>query len=279
MDTVRIFDTTLRDGEQSPGRDAHAPGKAGDRPPPRGDGRRHHRGRVPHQLRRRLRVRPRDRGRDRPTASSAAWPAATPKDIDRAGEAVKHAQARRIHVFCATSKIHREHKLRKGKRGDHPLSVESIKQALRVHRRRRVQPRGRQPDGAGVPGGDRRRPPSRPARRRSTCPTPSATPRRRATARSSSHLLSKLPDRCRSGDRPLVPLPQRPGPGRRQLAGGGRERRAAGRVHDQRHRRARGQRGAGRDRHGPARRAPTSTRSARASTRRRSTPPAGWSAR
>ena len=35
----------------------------------------------------------------------------TPKDVERAGEAVKHAKHPRIHVFCATSKIHREHKL------------------------------------------------------------------------------------------------------------------------------------------------------------------------
>ena len=35
--------------------------------------------------------------------------------MERAGEAVKHAKLSRIHVFCATSKIHREHKLRKGK--------------------------------------------------------------------------------------------------------------------------------------------------------------------
>src|SRR5207249_8230483 len=36
----------------------------------------------------------------------------------------------RIHVFCATSKIHRDHKLRKGKEEIIKLSVESIKQAL-----------------------------------------------------------------------------------------------------------------------------------------------------
>jgi 2-isopropylmalate synthase len=36
-------------------------------------------------------------------------------DIDRAWEAVKHAEAPRIHVFLATSAIHREHKLKMGK--------------------------------------------------------------------------------------------------------------------------------------------------------------------
>ncbi|MEI8197838.1 MAG: 2-isopropylmalate synthase, partial [Phycisphaerae bacterium] len=37
------------------------------------------------------------------------------KDVRRAGEAVKHAKHPRIHVFCATSKIHREFKLNKAK--------------------------------------------------------------------------------------------------------------------------------------------------------------------
>ncbi len=36
-------------------------------------------------------------------------------DIDRAWEAVKHAEHPRIHVFLATSAIHREHKLKMGK--------------------------------------------------------------------------------------------------------------------------------------------------------------------
>ena len=55
----------------------------------------------------------------------------------------------------------------------------------------------------------------------------------------------------RQGDL-LRSLPQRSGSGRRQLAGRRRRRRAADRVHDQRPGRARGQRGAGRDRHGDA---------------------------
>jgi 2-isopropylmalate synthase len=51
------------------------------------------------------------------------------KDIERAGEAVKHAKKPRIHLFLATSKIHREHKLRKGKEEIVKLGVESIKRA------------------------------------------------------------------------------------------------------------------------------------------------------
>src|SRR5207237_4897349 len=54
----------------------------------------------------------------------------TPKDVERAGEAVKNAAKSRVHVFCATSKIHREHKLKKGKQDIIRISVESIKQAL-----------------------------------------------------------------------------------------------------------------------------------------------------
>src|SRR6185312_10400055 len=54
----------------------------------------------------------------------------TPKDVELAGEAVKGAAKPRIHVFCATSKIHRDHKLKKGKEDIIRISVESIKQAL-----------------------------------------------------------------------------------------------------------------------------------------------------
>jgi 2-isopropylmalate synthase len=52
-----------------------------------------------------------------------------PRDIDRAGEAVKHAKKGRVHVFCATSKIHREHKLKKAFEEIIALSKRSIEQA------------------------------------------------------------------------------------------------------------------------------------------------------
>ncbi|MEO1236457.1 MAG: 2-isopropylmalate synthase, partial [Planctomycetota bacterium] len=55
-----------------------------------------------------------------------------PKDIDRAGEAVKGSTSGgggRIHVFCATSKIHREHKLKKAFEQIIELSVRSVEQA------------------------------------------------------------------------------------------------------------------------------------------------------
>ena len=50
-----------------------------------------------------------------------------PKDIDLAREALKFAKKKRLHVFLATSKIHREFKLRKGKSEILKLSVQNIK--------------------------------------------------------------------------------------------------------------------------------------------------------
>ena len=51
------------------------------------------------------------------------------KDIARAGEAVRHAQRPRIHVFLATSKIHRQFKLRKAEAEILRLAVEGVRQA------------------------------------------------------------------------------------------------------------------------------------------------------
>jgi 2-isopropylmalate synthase len=129
MEQVRVFDTTLRDGEQSPGatltlaekveiaRHLEAMGvdviEAGF--PVSSDG---------------------DFEAVRAIAAEVARSTvcglarSTAKDIERAGEAVRHAARPRVHVFCATSKIHREHKLRKGKEEIIRISVESIRQAL-----------------------------------------------------------------------------------------------------------------------------------------------------
>ncbi|HZL35687.1 MAG TPA: 2-isopropylmalate synthase [Tepidisphaeraceae bacterium] len=125
---VRIFDTTLRDGEQSPGatltlaekleiaRQLEALGvdiiEAGFPISSQGDF--ESVSAIASEL----------------TGSAVCGLArCTPKDIERAGEAVKHARKPRIHVFCATSKIHRDHKLRKGKEEIIKISVESIRQA------------------------------------------------------------------------------------------------------------------------------------------------------
>src|SRR3954468_14171009 len=111
---IRIFDTTLRDGEQSPGASLNLKEKLEI-------------ARVLEQL-----------GVDVieagfPITSQGDFDAVsaicteitgsaiaglarcTEKDVRRAGEAVKHAKFGRIHVFCATSKIHREFKLKKAK--------------------------------------------------------------------------------------------------------------------------------------------------------------------
>lgn len=129
METVRIFDTTLRDGEQSPGATLTLSEKL----------------EISRQLE--------GMGVDIieagfPVSSNGDFESVkaiaaevvhsvvcglarcTPVDIERAGEAVRHAARPRIHVFCATSKIHREHKLKKGKEEILRLSVKSIQQAL-----------------------------------------------------------------------------------------------------------------------------------------------------
>lgn len=54
---------------------------------------------------------------------------ATKKDIDAAYEALKKAKRSRVHVFLATSKIHREHKLRKAKDEILKISVDAVKYA------------------------------------------------------------------------------------------------------------------------------------------------------
>jgi len=111
MDTVRIFDTTLRDGEQSPGISLDVTEKL----------------EIADQLAR-LGVDVIEAGFPiasdgdfesvEAIAKSVRGPIITGlsrtafKDVDRAWEAVRHAEKARIHVFIATSKIHMEKKLR-----------------------------------------------------------------------------------------------------------------------------------------------------------------------
>ena len=111
METVKIFDTTLRDGEQSPGISLDVAREAGDRRAARAPRGRHHRGRLPDRVAGRLRSGRGDReGRAGPDDRRPL--AHRFKDVDRAWEAVRHAAKPRIHVFIATSKIHMEKKLR-----------------------------------------------------------------------------------------------------------------------------------------------------------------------
>jgi 2-isopropylmalate synthase len=128
---VLIFDTTLRDGEQSPGATMHLPEKL----------------EVAHALR--------DLGVD---VIEAGFPAASPGDFEavrevarqvegpiicglarchgddlaRAADALRDAPRKRIHVFLATSIIHREHKLRMSKPEIVRLAVEGVARARDV---------------------------------------------------------------------------------------------------------------------------------------------------
>src|SRR5204862_962853 len=128
-DRIIIFDTTLRDGEQCPGASMNLREKL----------------EVARQLAR-LKVDVIEAGfpviSDGDFASVksiateikgpiiAGLARCVPKDIDAAGEAVKPAGRRgRIHVFLATSKIHREFKLGKAKDEIIRLAVEGVKRA------------------------------------------------------------------------------------------------------------------------------------------------------
>ncbi|QQE12481.1 2-isopropylmalate synthase [Planctomycetota bacterium] len=109
---IRIFDTTLRDGEQSPGASLNHSEKL----------------EIARQLEA-LGVDVIEAGfpitsqgdfdavraisQEIENSIVAGLSRCVPRDIDRAGEAIKDGKKSRIHVFCATSKIHREHKLNK----------------------------------------------------------------------------------------------------------------------------------------------------------------------
>src|SRR3954454_24565974 len=127
-DRLIIFDTTLRDGEQSPGASMNLPEKL----------------EIAHALK--------DLGVD---IIEAGFPIASPgdfesvreiarrvagpvvcglarcnrADIDRAGEAVRDAARPRIHVFLATSAIHRDFKLNMAKDEIVRRAVEGVQRA------------------------------------------------------------------------------------------------------------------------------------------------------
>ncbi len=128
-DHIIIFDTTLRDGEQSPGCSMNTPEKlevaralvelgvdvieAGFPIASPGDFEA-------------VRLVARELG-DRATICGLAR--SLEKDIDRAWEALQDAERKRIHVFLATSSIHREHKLKMDKSQIVERAVESVKRA------------------------------------------------------------------------------------------------------------------------------------------------------
>ena len=131
MDKIIIFDTTLRDGEQSPGASMDTQKKL----------------EIAHQLAR-LGVdvieagfpisSPGDFEAVKKIASQVKGPIicglarAITKDIDTAYRAVAPAKKKRIHVFLATSKIHMKYKLKKAKEEILHQAVESVKYAKRL---------------------------------------------------------------------------------------------------------------------------------------------------
>ena len=236
---VIIFDTTLRDGEQSPGISLNTTEKL----------------EIAHQLAR-LGVDVIEAGF--PIASPGDFEAvqaiarevhgpviaglarAHAADIERAAEAVRDAERpAHPHVHLHVRHPHRAPAAVDARGRAGPGARRRRARAL-ARRRRRVLADGRHPRRRRVHRRGRRRPRSTRARPRSTSPTPSATRCRTSTPRSSTRLYELVPGAARR--RAVRPLPRRPRPGRRQLvrrpAGG----RAPGRVRDQRHRRARRQR-------------------------------------
>jgi len=128
MKKIIIFDTTLRDGEQSPGASLTTPEKLV----------------IARQLAK-LGVDVIEAGF--PIASQGDFEAVklsakkvdgpvicglartTQQDIDRAWDAVKHSKNPRIHTFIATSLIHREKKLRKTKEEIIQMASDAVKHA------------------------------------------------------------------------------------------------------------------------------------------------------
>ena len=125
---IHIFDTTLRDGEQSPGASLTPEEKV----------------KIAKQLER-LNVDVIEAGFpvsspgemrgvqmiseavSRPTICGLAR--MIPKDIDACRRALERAKKKRLHVFLATSQIHREYKLKKGKAEILQMAVQNIQSA------------------------------------------------------------------------------------------------------------------------------------------------------
>lgn len=130
MSMLRIFDTTLRDGEQSPGINLNVEEKL----------------EIARQLER-LGVDIIEAGFPQASPGDfeavqgvaklvrnpviAALARATATDIDRAAQAVEPAAKPRIHTFIATSEIHMKHKLRKSPDEVLELAVEAVRRAKR----------------------------------------------------------------------------------------------------------------------------------------------------
>ena len=171
---VTIFDTTLRDGEQSPGCSMHTGREGAHGAAARAARRRHHRGRLPDRLAGDFEavqaIAEAFKG-----ARVAALCRAKAMDIEAAGKALEPALHPVIHTFLATSDIHLQYKLRITPEEVLKQAVEGVEARPHVLRRGRVLGRGRLAQRLRLPAARCCRRSTRPARRRSTCPTPSAT--------------------------------------------------------------------------------------------------------
>ena len=127
-DRVIIFDTTLRDGEQSPGASMNLGQKLQVARALRELGVDVIEAGFADRLAGRLRGDPRGRPQvEGPIIASLAR--CNKGDIDRAWEALKDAPRRRCHVFLATSPIHRDFKLKLAKEEIISRAVEGVKLA------------------------------------------------------------------------------------------------------------------------------------------------------
>ncbi len=127
---VKIFDTTLRDGEQSPGATMNVAEKV----------------RIAEQLEK-LNVDIIEAGfpissegdfeavkaisKTIKRSEVAALARTNPKDIDRAWEAVKRAKFPQLHIFISTSDIHLKHQLKKSKQEVIRIAARSVARAKR----------------------------------------------------------------------------------------------------------------------------------------------------
>ena len=245
---VKIFDTTLRDGEQSPGIHLNTREKV----------------EIGQQLAR-LGVdvieagfpisSPGDFEGTRAVAEEvsgvtvAALARANERDVTAAGEAVRDAERPRIHTFIATSDIHLTYKLRMDRDQVMAAAIDAVRLARSLVERRRVLLRGRHPLGPRLRGG-RDRGGHRGGRHHDQHPGHRRLHDAQRVPGLPARALRALPAAARR--HPLGALPQRPRPGGGQLAGrrpGGGP--AGGGLH-QRDRRARGQRQRRGDRDDPA---------------------------
>ena len=245
---VIVFDTTLRDGEQSPGFSMNRDEKLRMAEAIAGLGVDVIEAGFPVAS-------PDDFESVRAIAGTAKGPViaalcrAAEKDILAAAEALKPAERRRIHTFISTSPLHMEHKLRMSPE----QVIEAIRASVTLARNHAADVEWSAEDGTrteddflcravetAIRGGRHHHQHPRHRRlRRARGPVP--------------HLRHAARAGAGRGRRDLLhPQPQRPRPCRRQRGGRGEGRRAPDRVHRQRHRRAGGQRLAGRVRHGAA---------------------------